>query len=268
MSYQPLISVIVPTFNDGELLERCLRSVAAQDLASVETIVVDDGSTTSEALIGIERARQLFPGTRFVRTVNAGPSAARNRGVAESQGLWIAFVDADDELAPGSLASRLALASDDPAVVAAYGGVIFAEPNGSRWHSTWMTGRQLLPVEQIGDRNGVPGFLWAYILRADAVRELGGLDETLDIMEDFDLLARLGLKGRVVVGGKRPAYIQHRRAGSLARGSARRQALGVLRFLAKARRERYFSRRELLRRYLRVPIGAAKVMLRYRLHLG
>jgi len=263
MSPQPLVSVIVPTFNDGEFLARCLGSIAAQGVSPIEVIVVDDGSDHPEALAEIARAAALFPDTRVIRTENGGPSSARNRGLAESSASWVTFVDADDELAPGGLAARLSLASTDPDVIATYGGVTFVEPNGSRWTSRWLTGRRLLPVNQIGDRDGVPGFLWAYLLRSEAIRTLGGLDESLRIMEDFDLLARLGRRGAVVLGGADPVCIQHRRPGSLARGSARRQAAGALRFLAKARREGYFSRRELLRRYLRVPLAAAKIMLRY-----
>ena len=262
MPVQHILSTVIPTFNDGELLERCLRSIAKQDVAT-EIIVVDDGSDRPEALAGIARAMVAFPAARLIRTDNRGPSAARNRGLAESGGRWITFVDADDEVAPGGLAARLALAGDDSAVVATYGGVIFVEPDGRRWTSQWMTGRRPLPVDRIGDRDGVPGFLWASLVRADALRALGGLDESLRIMEDFDLLARLGRSGAVVVGGAEPVCIQYRRTGSLARGSARRQAAGALRFLAKAGREGYFSRRQLLRRYLRVPVAAAKIVLRY-----
>ena len=264
MPHQPLLSVVVPTFNDGELLERCLRSIMAAAVPSIEVVVVDDGSDRPEALAGIARATALFPDARLVRIGNAGPSAARNRGLAESRGRWVAFVDADDEVAPGGLAARLALAGDDLAVAATYGSVIFVEPDGSRRMSGWMTGRRPLPVDRIGDRDGVPGFLWAYLVRSDVMRALGGMDESLRIMEDFDLLARLGGSGALVVGGAEPACIQHRRPGSLARGSARRQAAGALRFLAKARREGYFSRGQLLRRYLRVPLAAAKIVLRYR----
>ena len=262
------VSVIVPTHEDGELLERCLRSIAAQDVQPLEVIVVDDGTRSAAALAGIARAMAAHPAARLVRQENAGPSAARNRGLAEARGGWVAFVDADDELAHGSLGYRLALAGGDPQVVATYGAVEFVESDGRRWTSAWRTGRGPLPVDRIGDRGGVPGFLWAYLLRADAVRRLGGLDTSLRIMEDFDLLARLARARGVVVGGDRAVSIQHRRPGSLARGSARRQAAGALRFLAKARREGYFARRELLRRYLRVPLAAAKVALRYRMRRG
>ena len=83
-------------------------------------------------------------------------------------------------------------------------------------------------------------------------------------MEDFDLLARLARGGGTFVGDVAIGYIQHRRLGSLARGSAIRQMRGALRFLGKARRQGYFSRRDLVRRYLRVPVAALKVAMLYR----
>lgn len=259
------ISVIVPTHDDGDLLERCLASIAAQILAPMEIIVVDDGSTRPEALAGIERALARHPTTRLVRQVNAGPSAARNRGVVESRGDWIAFVDADDELPPNSLAHRRALVSESEDIVAAYADVSFVEPDGRRHRSSYRSGHGPLPVDRIGDRDGVPGFLWAYLIRSTALRTTDGFDEDLRMMEDFDLLARLARAGGTFVGDDAIGYIQHRRRGSLARGSALRQMKGALRFLAKARRERYFSRRDLARRYMRVPIAALKVALLYRL---
>ena len=155
------ISVIVPTHDDGDLLERCLRSIAAQTLPPLEVIVVDDGSTRPEAVAGLERAVELLPTTRLIRQANAGPSAARNRGLAESGGRWIAFVDADDELPPDSLARRRALVGAVDDVVAAYAGVAFEEPDGRRHRSAYRPLRGPLPVDRSGDRYGVPGFLWA-----------------------------------------------------------------------------------------------------------
>lgn len=261
------ISVIIPTYNDGDLLERCIDSVAAQTLAPLEVIVVDDGSTHPDARAGIARAVRRHPWVRLIRQRNAGPSAARNRGLAACGGDWVAFVDADDVLVEDSLEQRMALVDDDD-VAASYAGIRFIEPDGREHVSRYLAGRGPLPIARIGDGDGVPGFLWAYLIRTAALRRIGGLDERLSIMEDFDLLARLGRDGAIVTGGPGLAYVQHRRRGSLARGSAWRQWAGTLRFLAKARREGYFTKRELARRYLRAPLAAAKVAVRYSLRGG
>jgi len=259
----PDVSVVVPSFNDGHLIDRCLASILGQSQQPLEVIVVDDGSTDRAALAGLEEARVRFPTVRFVRQGNAGPSAARNRGLAEASGRWIAFVDADDELTPDSLEIRRQRAEQEPQADAVYCAVTFIEPDGRSYGSNYRTQSERFANDLIGARGGVPGFLWAYLIRTDLVRAVGGLNETLTIMEDYDLLGRLGLAGAWIVGDARQGYIQHRRLGSLARGSAWRQIRGALVFLGEARRRRYFSRANLFSRYARVPRAGLKVWLLY-----
>ena len=89
---QPLVSVIVPAYNSARYIGECLESISAQkgDIP-FEVIVVDDGSEDDTR----DRVRS-FEGVRLIRQANAGPSAARNRGVAEARGQYIAFLDSDD----------------------------------------------------------------------------------------------------------------------------------------------------------------------------
>lgn len=103
----PLISVVVPLYNKAPYVARALASILAQR-ASMEIIVVDDGSTDG----GAERIAALKdPRITLLRQANAGPGAARNRGLAHASGELIAFLDADDEWLPGYLeTAELALA--------------------------------------------------------------------------------------------------------------------------------------------------------------
>ena len=257
------ISVVVPTFNDGNLIRRCIASIAAQTLQPHEIIVVDDGSTDRGAIAELEVVVRCFPAVTLLRQPNSGPSAARNAGLARCTGTLVAFVDADDELTPDSLSVRQELFDSHPDLVGAFTGVRFAEEGGRHWCSSYRSGVAQLDIDRIGDRDGVPGFLWAYLLRVEAVRAARGLNPDLRIMEDFDLLARIGRNGGRFAGTETIGYIQHRRPGSLARGSARRQMVGALRFLAEARRQGYFTRTSLIRRYLRVPWAALKVLILY-----
>jgi len=104
------VSCIIPAWNAERYLAATLRSVLAQTLVPDEVIVVDDGSTDSTA-----RLAAGFGGpVRVVRQDNAGPAAARNRGIAESSGDLLAFVDADDLWEPVKLERQVAHFVDDP----------------------------------------------------------------------------------------------------------------------------------------------------------
>jgi glycosyltransferase involved in cell wall biosynthesis len=89
---KPSVSVIIPSYNAAQFLREAVASVRAQEYSPIEIIIVDDGSTDNTA----ETIQSLGESVRHVRQANAGPAAARNRGLAEAQGEWIAFLDADD----------------------------------------------------------------------------------------------------------------------------------------------------------------------------
>jgi len=103
----PGVSVIVPLYNKAPYIQRALESIAAQTWRDFEVITVDDGSTDQGPVIAASFADSRF---RFVSQSNAGPGAARNRGVREAQGEWIAFLDADDEWGPQYLELGLQMA--------------------------------------------------------------------------------------------------------------------------------------------------------------
>lgn len=91
------VSVIVPLFNKARTVERALRSITAQRFSDFEVIVVNDGSTDDS----VARARAVKDERiRIISTANSGPGAARNRGVAESRGKVLAFLDGDDAWLP------------------------------------------------------------------------------------------------------------------------------------------------------------------------
>jgi glycosyltransferase involved in cell wall biosynthesis len=96
----PDISVIIPLYNKGMIIERTVKSVLEQTYPNFELIIVDDGSTDNSVEIVQHIKDERI---RLIQQKNAGPSAARNTGVRNAQTEWIVFLDGDDELLPGAL---------------------------------------------------------------------------------------------------------------------------------------------------------------------
>src|SRR6266581_3723377 len=93
----PQISVVVPFYDNEDLLGDCLQSIAAQTFTDLEVIMVDDGSADGSAAIA-QRMAAADPRFRLIRVRNGGPGYARNRGIEHASGEFLAFVDADDML--------------------------------------------------------------------------------------------------------------------------------------------------------------------------
>jgi glycosyltransferase involved in cell wall biosynthesis len=111
----PLISVIIPCYNQGHFLSEAIESVFNQHFQEVEIIVVDDGSTDcTKAVV------QKYPEVVYLYQANQGPSAARNAGICRSQGAYLVFLDADDWLVCDALNTNLQYlkANDEVAFVA------------------------------------------------------------------------------------------------------------------------------------------------------
>jgi glycosyltransferase involved in cell wall biosynthesis len=108
---QSLVSVIIPAFNAERYLERAIDSVLSQTYSSIELIVVDDGSVDSTADI----CRSYGDRIRYFYQENQGVSVARNRGIEEANGEYIAFLDADDWYLPNKLEDQVAALELHPA---------------------------------------------------------------------------------------------------------------------------------------------------------
>ncbi|MBW1727683.1 MAG: glycosyltransferase family 2 protein [Deltaproteobacteria bacterium] len=110
----PQISVIIPLYNKGPYIRRALDSVFSQTFQDYEVIVVDDGSTDD----GPDKVKAYNdPRLRLIRQANAGPGAARNRGIKEAKGQYVAFLDADDEWLPEFLLNSITNLQNHPECV-------------------------------------------------------------------------------------------------------------------------------------------------------
>src|SRR4051794_13197703 len=113
---EPTVSVVVPTYNQPRLLSETLDGVLAQTFADFEVVVVDDGSTDDTPAV-LARYAGRDGRVRVVRQPNAGIGAARNRGLDEARGRYVAPLDHDDLWMPGKLAAQVAFMQAHPACV-------------------------------------------------------------------------------------------------------------------------------------------------------
>ena len=113
------VSVITAAFNSAGVIERNIRSVAAQSLQPKEHIIIDDGSVDDTAGIA-RRLRREFPHLRIIRQANGGAARARNAGIEAATGRLVAFLDSDDAWSEHKLESQVRFMTEN-AVAFSYG---------------------------------------------------------------------------------------------------------------------------------------------------
>ncbi len=126
-SENPLVSIIIPTYNYAGYLPRAIGSCLDQTYRNLETIVVDDGSTDTTAAVVSGFGDEIV----YVRQENQGVSAARNAGLARARGEFIAFLDADDILLKDCIASTVAVLLDHPDVGIVFTDTLHLEKDGA-----------------------------------------------------------------------------------------------------------------------------------------
>ena len=113
---EPTVSVVIPAYNVADLIGATLDSVLEQTYHDFEIIVVDDGSTDSTREVVATYGEPV----RYVRKVNGGSASARNRGIQEARGTYVAFLDADDLWRPTKLEVQMQEHLADPALAWSY----------------------------------------------------------------------------------------------------------------------------------------------------
>ncbi|HLM01405.1 MAG TPA: glycosyltransferase family A protein [Pyrinomonadaceae bacterium] len=199
LSPQPLVSVIIPTFNRRQWIGECLDSVLKQTYRNVEIIVVDDCSSDGTAeWIG---SQPQYSSVRVhVQAKNGGASIARNTGIEISKGEFIAFIDSDDLLLPQHCETAVAafekypnlgLFCCDSTMIDAAGSVLF---DGKTWNQTLSEIKKypiktgIRPLEDVFMfLNCFPGFT----LRREVFEKLGGFVQEIFPADDCDLMLRV-----------------------------------------------------------------------------
>lgn len=187
---QPLVSIIVPTFNRPEALSDCLRSIEGQTFRHFEVVVVNDGGVDVANVVARWNARGAINYIRHPE--NRGPAAARNTGIRAATGDYIAYLDDDDLYYPDHL-ETLVNFLESTGCRAAYTDAVRAHQK--RVAGKFLVCKRDIPfsldfdANQILIRNFIPT---PCILHSkDCLRESDLFDESLPVLEDWDLWIRI-----------------------------------------------------------------------------
>lgn len=194
LSYNPLVSVIIPCHNREHLVEHALASVLAQTYRPIEVIVVVDGSTDSSAQV-VATWIEKHPSTvRLVQIPHGGASHARNVGFKSARGELIQFLDSDDVLHPMKLeVQTAALLYHTEADLCGGDFARGAEVPGD-WgfprEYTWLL-REAHPTKVF--------MVWSYLFRRRLLESVGPWNEALPVIQDVELMLRVtrSIKGRI-----------------------------------------------------------------------
>jgi glycosyltransferase involved in cell wall biosynthesis len=222
------ISVIIPVYNGERTITETIKSVLAQTFADLEVIVINDGSTDKTIEI-VEKI--LDQRVTLYSYTNGGPATSRNRGIQRSQGQYISFIDADDLWTVDKLATQYQALQDHPQAAVAYSGTDWIDEQGN--------------FLRHASAPGPSGDIYAYALlynlfgsgsnflvRREALLDVGGFDEETKPSEDWDLCLRLGAKYEFIALPQ--VHILYRRSLNSLSSQLVQQERGTTRTLRKA----------------------------------
>ncbi len=197
----PLVSVIVPTYNYGQFIGQTLESIRGQTYQKWECVVVDDDSTDDTPQVVANYAKDDSR-IKYFHQKNQLQAAARNKGLQQTVGQYVQFLDADDLIEPLKLERQVAYLEQHPEVDIIYGSVRYFSSNNiherrfsmEKENSPWMpevsgVGKEiLLPLV----RSNIM-VINSPLIRRNAVDEVGLFDRRLPPVEDWDFLLRCAL---------------------------------------------------------------------------
>lgn len=187
MKNSPLVSVIIPTYNRGYIIDRAIRSILNQTYQNFEIIIVDDGNDNTEKMV------RKFKDDRiryFHRNKKYGIPSARNFGIKKSKGKYIAFLDSDDEWLSFKLEEELKMLENNPSNIAFISSnYIVYFKNVKFLCKTFKTKEEALK-RKIFEVTKFP-ILQATLFKREIFQKIGLFDEHLRIYEDFDIFMRI-----------------------------------------------------------------------------
>ncbi|MEX2144235.1 MAG: glycosyltransferase family 2 protein [Anaerolineales bacterium] len=180
----PLVSIVTPSFNQAPFLEAAMASVFAQDYAPIEYIVIDGASTDGSVDVIKRHAQKL---AHWVSEPDLGQTEAINKGFAKANGVYLAWLNADDRLRPQAVGEAVAYLEAHPEIGLVYGDADYIDAQGSVVGS--------FPAAQTDYARLRRGYVHipqqAAFWRAALWKQVGPLDPSFTFAMDYDLWVRL-----------------------------------------------------------------------------
>ena len=186
------ISVIIPTYNRKKTLARAIQSVINQSLSAFEILIIDDGSNDGTE----EWVKENFQNIKYIYQNNRGVSSARNIGIENANGDWVAFLDSDDEWLPNKLHEQVKTIESNPKI--------------KFFHTNEIWIRNGVRVNQMKKHKKYGGYIFekcldicrvspsSVLIQKEVFDNIGVFDESLRVCEDYDLWLRITSKYPVV----------------------------------------------------------------------
>jgi glycosyltransferase involved in cell wall biosynthesis len=204
---------VIPAYNAASFIQATLDSVLVQTFRNFEIVVINDGSPDTASL---ERALEPYRSRiHYISQRNAGPSSARNHGIREARGKYIAFLDSDDLWLPQHLSVMVAVLEQDAALGLVYADALHLEgdrPIGTAFDTVPQAGPvnfETLLLEQCTVNTS------STVALRQALLDAGLFDEQMNRCEDYDLWLRMAQRG-IRMAFVRDIQICHRRGNGLA----------------------------------------------------
>lgn len=200
----PKVSVVIPAYNAMTYLPDTLNSVLQQTFSDFEVLIIDDGSTDH---IQAWVAQNITdPRVRLIAQANQGLSAARNTGIANAQGEYVAFLDADDLWEPTKLEVQVRYLDNNSAVGLVYNWIAVIDAQGKPTGKVWRGDIEGDVLEEVLQRNIID--CPSVLVRRKCFEEVGVFDRTLRSVEDWDMWIRIAT--RYNFGVTREALVYYR----------------------------------------------------------
>lgn len=215
------VSVVIAAYNAAAFIAEAITSVLAQDYQGpIECIVIDDGSTDNTGEIA-----STFAATRVIRQSNSGASAARNRGVAEAGHPWIAFLDADDRMAPARIRRQLERLSEEPTASLCATARRVIDQSGQPMPEQPDSPPTRIDTSDLFAAN--PITFSSLLLSRRLFASLGGFNTCMSHAEDYEFELRASMQGPIICIADR--LTDYRLHGAQATGKEVPMAIGRLR---------------------------------------